>query len=237
MREYFFIILLSVLCAANVFGEETFIFKSESKIYDVKVRVESCDDGERETICNAAAVVYLMKKNRAEVLQTIEIEETYLTIGGDKRKNGDVTELFGDEHGGIYFSDYNFDGVDDLAVSNGNYLPYNGVSYDVFLYSKRQRRFVKNKALSALETEKMSVRVNRKLRIIETETKAGCCWSEKERFRFVNNRLQKFYVFTTEFETDGKTVSLTTERRVNGKWRTSTKTMSVRKFYKLKGIE
>ena len=233
MKKYFLIISMFTFSAANVFADETYVFKNESKIYDVKVSVENCDKEEKQTICNSKGVFYLLKKNTSEVTQTIEMAETWLTISGNLRKKGDLSELYGKEHGGVYFADYNFDGIADLGIGNGNYRPYGGVSYDVFLYSKAQRKFVRHEELSRLETEMVSTDVNTKLRIIETDTKSGCCWNEKSRYRFVGDRLQKFYVFTEDAtDPNGKWVEVTTERLVKNKWRTSSKRFLRKKYYK-----
>src|SRR5207237_8659938 len=124
--------------------------KDKCKIYDVKVGFEKCNATGEETICNAKATFYLSKKNQSKVFQTIEMEETYLSLSGKNRKKGNLTELYGDRNSGVYFSDYNFDGIEDLVISNGNYLPYGGISNDVFLYSKTKRKYVRNDDLSAL---------------------------------------------------------------------------------------
>lgn len=233
MKKYLFIIPLLIFGSVCISAQKTFIFKGDSKLYDVKARVESCEEEEGEqTTCNSKGVFYLMKKNQAQPLQTFEMEETYLSVYGKRVKKGDVTEIFNKEHTGVYFLDYNFDGFEDLAVSNGYNLPYGGVSYDVFLYSKRTGKFIKNKILSELETENMIVDVKKKERIIETYNKSGCCWHEKARYRFVNNRLQKFYVFTEDALGGGKYVELTTGRLVKGKWRTTTRRVLLEKYYK-----
>jgi len=235
MNKYFFIISLLIFSAANIFAqEETFVFKNKSKLYDVKVSVGNCErEGAEKKICNDQATFQLLRKNQAQPFQTIEMTETYLQIEGKQKRNGDFVELYGNESLGVYFIDYNFDGIEDLGVSNGNYLPYGGISNDVFLYSKAKGQFVKSDELSKLETENISVNINKKLKIIETQTKSGCCWHEKARYRFVNNRLQKFYVFTEDATLgDGKWMELVTETLVNGKWRTRTKKVLVKKYYK-----
>jgi hypothetical protein len=233
MNKYFLIISLFILSASGVFAQENYLFKNESKIYDVKAQVENCDEDGKQSICNSKGVFYILKKGTSEVLQTIEMDETYLTISADKRKKGDVTELYGNEHDGVYFEDYNFDGIEDLGIANGNYRPYGGTSYDVFLYSKTKRKFVRDEELSHLETEIVSTNINKKLKIIETETKSGCCWHERARYRFVGNRLQKFYVFTEDGTgASGKWVEVTTERLIKGKWRSTTKRYLLKKYYK-----
>jgi hypothetical protein len=232
MNKYFFIISLLIFSAANVFAQETFVFKDKSKLYDVKVSVGNCAEEYEKKICNDKATFQLFRKNQAQPFQTIKMKETYLEIEGKTKINGGLTELYGNDSRGVYFADYNFDGIEDLGVSNGNYLPYGGISNDVFLYSKAKGKFIRNEELSQLESEKMSVNINKKLKTIETQTKSGCCWHEEARYRFVNNRLQKFYVFTEMVTEDGEWVELTTETRVKGKWRSTTKKVSVKEYYK-----
>lgn len=231
MNKYFFIILLLICSAANVFAQETLIFKDKSEIYDVKVSFEKCDTSDKEMICHDKATFYLSKKKQSKVFQEIEMEETYLSLSGKRQKKGDLSELYGDQNSGVYFADYNFDGIEDLVLSNGNYLPYGGISNDVFLYSKAQGKFVRNDDLSALESDNMFVDIyDKPKKYIETVTKSGCCLHEKARYRFVNNRLQKFYVFTEDATGVGKWVKLITRRLVNGKWRTTVK-RTLRKNY------
>ncbi|HEY0458573.1 MAG TPA: hypothetical protein VGC97_05425 [Pyrinomonadaceae bacterium] len=232
MNKYFFILLLLIFCTGGVSAQKTFLFKNESKIYDVKVRVENCGTEFAKLICNSKGTFYLLKKNSGQVFQTIEMEETFLSLEGKMVEKGDITEALGNDNLGVYFTDYNFDGIEDLGVSNGNYVPYGGVSYDVYLFSKAKGKFVKSEELSNLETENMSVEIDKKLKIIETHTKSGCCWHESARYRFAGNRLQKFYVFTEDATLGSKWMELVTKRLVGGKWRTTTKRVLIKQYYK-----
>lgn len=231
MNRYILIILLLIFGAAGAAAQETIIFKGKSKIYDVKVSYKQCSDETEETLCDAQATFYLLKKNQTQVFQSFEIGETYVKLPLKRQKKDGVTVLSGNDGSGVFFDDYNFDGIEDLGISNGNYRPYGGTTYEIFLFSKRLGKFVKSEALTQLEAENMSVDVNKKLKIIETQTKSGCCWHEKARYRFVGNRLQKFYVFT-EDAMGGKWVNISTERLVRGKWRTTSKRVLIKKYYK-----
>ncbi len=227
MNKYFLIILLLLLGTAGVFAQETYIFKDRSKLYDVKVSFEKCE----KEVCNEKATFYLLKKNQSRPIQTFEMGETYLRLAGKKIEKNGFTELYGRDNIGVFFADYNFDGIADLGISNGNYAPYGGISSDVFLFSKATGKFVKNEELTALESENMTVDINKKLKYIETFTKSGCCWHEKARYRYVKNRLQKFYVFTEDATGGGKFVELTTEKLVGGKWRRTIKRVSIKKYF------
>lgn len=231
MNRSILIILLLIFGAAGAAAQETIIFKGKSKIYDVKVSYEKCADEDEEILCDDQATFYLTKKNQTRVFQSFELSETYVKLPLNRRKKNGVTELSGNVGSGVFFLDYNFDGIEDLAISNGNYRPYGGTTYEIFLFSGRLGKFVKSEALTKLEAANMSVDINKKLKIIETQTKSGCCWHEKARYRFVGSRLQKFYVYT-EDATGGKWVNLITERLVRGKWRTTSRRVLITKYYK-----
>ena len=223
MNRYILIILLLIFGASGAAAQETIIFKGKSKIYDVKVSIENCADEDAETVCNDKATFYLLKKNQTQVFQSFELNETYVKLPLKRQKKNGVTVLAGSEGSGVFFLDYNFDGIEDLGISNGNYRPYGGSTYEVFLFSKKLGKFVKSEELTQLEAENMSVDVNNKLKIIETQTKSGCCYHEDARYRFVNNRLQKIYSLTREVEADGKYSRVTTATLVKGRWRTKSR--------------
>jgi hypothetical protein len=221
MNKYFLAFTFLLFAAVGVFAQQqTFLLKGESKKYDLKVVLDSCSTS--EDICNDKGKVLVMRKNQTEPFQTIEMEEMYLTLDTGKTLDGKPVELDKDELYGVSFYDYNFDGAEDLIVSNGNYKPYGGISSNVYLFTKG--KFVKHTGLSELETEYMTVEVDRKRRIIEAFVKSGCCFHETTRYRLVGNKLVKIYVYTEEWQ-DSETATATTETLVGKKWRRKSKTI------------
>jgi hypothetical protein len=228
MKFYFITLLLLAAAAAAVRGQQTFLFKNESEKFDVRAAFEDCE----EEPCRGRTTFYLLVKNREEIFQSFAMSETYVRRGEDWLRRGETIEIFGPTFGGVYFLDYDFDGIEDLALANGDYKPYGGVSYDIFLYSKKAGRFVRNEALSRLSTENVSLRIDRRTRTLETATKSGCCWHERARYRFAGRRLQKFYVFTEDaMSGDGEWMKLVTERLVGGRWRRTTRTVPIKNYY------
>jgi hypothetical protein len=219
MNKFLLLILIMLSVAAGVFGQQTFLIKNASKIYDVKIKIESCEDD----ICDDKAVVYLMKKNQARIFQTFRMNEMYVRLDTGKKPDGKPLEVDNDKISGISFEDYNFDGILDLAVSNGYNKPYGGISYDVFLFDKAKNKFVKHEGLTGLETENVTVEIKKKQRIIEAMTKSGCCWNQTARYRLVKNRLVKFYVYTEEYNSSDEAV-ITTETLVGKRWKKTSKT-------------
>jgi hypothetical protein len=230
MNKYFLLILLVLTAAISISAQKTFLIKNASKLFDVKIQIEKCEDA----TCEGKATVYLMKKNRTAVFQTIPMENLYLELGTDQKPTANLIELYGESNSGIVFEDYNFDNVEDLALQNGDDGPYNSPSYDIFLFSKAANKFVSNDALTSLASDNLGMfDVNDDTKTIETYTKDGCCWHQRTRYRFVNNRLVKIYVFTEDVRSgDGTKVILTTERLVNGKWRRTKKTALTEVYYK-----
>jgi len=220
MNKYLLLITLLLCSAVNLFASETFLFKNASKNFDVKIEIEKCE----KEVCHSAARVYLLRKNQTRVFQSIQMPEMYLHIGADKKATQNLTELYGENHGGVHFEDFNFDGAEDLALRNGSNGVYGADSHDVLLFSKATGKFVKNAVLTELASENDGLfTIDKKQKTLETSTKNGCCWYQIVRYGIVNNRPVKIYVFTEDMANGDKSTS-TTEMLVNGKWRKTVKT-------------
>lgn len=228
MNKFFILFALLIFGAAGVSAQQTFVIRDASKTYDVKITIGSCED----EVCNDKATVYLSKKNRSDVFQTIQMSEMYIQFGAERKKLvGGSIEIPNDDIFGIGFTDYNFDGIDDLAVSNGYYAPYGGISSDVFLYDRKTGKFVRNEALSRIETKNMTVKLDKKQKTIEAFTKSGCCWNETVRYKYIGSRLVKIYAFTEDSSLGDGKVRVTTERFVGRRWKSTTKVFKTKDYF------
>lgn len=209
-------------------AQKTFMLPEASVLYDVRVTIASCSDSS----CEGAATVELFRKSTTKLFQKIEMENLYLELGDDQKPTANVVELYGD-NSGVVFDDFNFDGRQDLALRAGNYGSYGGPSYDILVYSARQRKFVDHRKLTVLASENLGLfMVDRKARTLTTFTKSGCCWHKTERYVIRNNQPVKVFIMTEDAtRADGK-VAVTTSRLVKGRWRKSTKLYDAEKYYK-----
>lgn len=221
--------LFLFLFSIPAFAQKTFLLKKASKNFDVKIKIASCE----EETCEGEAVFYLFRKNQKKTFQTIEMANSYLELGENQKPTANLIELYGMNNSGIIFDDYNFDGFEDIAIRNGNDGAYNGPSYDVFLFSRAKNKFVENAALTELASNNLGMfSVNKKTRTIETFTKSGCCWHQTTRYKVVNNRLKKVYVFTEDAMGGGEDMQLITETLLpSGKWKKTTKTVKIDEYY------
>lgn len=229
MKNLILLTIVFIFASTTVSAQKTFLLKEASKTFDVKIEIAACE----EDICEGATVFYLSRKNQKKPFQTIKMANSYLELGENQKPTANLIELYGMNNSGVVFEDFNFDGIEDLAVRNGNDGAYNGPSYDVFLFSKTKNRFVENAALTELASNNLGMfTVDKKNKTLETFTKSGCCWHRTTRYKVINNRPKKVYVFTEDAMLGGEDMYLITERLLpNGKWKKTTKTVKIDEYY------
>lgn len=214
MKKTFVFVLL--FCAA-AFGQQKFEMKNASKIYDVRMEVERCEDD----TCDGKLTVELFKKSAAKPFQVINLDGTEF--------NTDEVKLVGgkrmyDYQSVVFFEDYNFDGAADLAIRDGNNSGYGGPSYQIYLFAPRSKKFVHSQPFTDLgQGEYLGMfQIDRKRKILRASSKSGCCLHRTDEFRVVNNRPKKIFEELEDATiADEKRVRITTKRLVNGRWRTS----------------
>ena len=227
MNKYFLLLAVLIFSASNLCAQKTFSLKNASKNFDVKIEVEKCENG----FCEGKAAFSLFKKDAKSPFQIIRLENTNIWLDENGQAQANVTLLY-DEQSAVNFSDFNFDGLEDIAVCDGTNGSYGMPSYQVYLYSKQTGKFVKNNALTKLASENLGMfEIDKKKRTIETFDKSGCCWHETTRYKFVNNRFVKIYVFTEDASRGDDKVRLITETLVGKKWKKTTKVMRIKDYY------
>ena len=230
MKKIILLTLVLFTFSTTLAAQKTFLLKKASKIFDVKIEIAGCEDD----ICEGKSVFYLMKKNQKKPFQTIKMANSYLELGENQKPTANLIELYGMNNSGIIFEDFNFDRIEDIAIRNGNDGAYNGPSYDVFLFSKTKNRFVENAPLTELASNNLGMfTVDNKNKTIETFTKSGCCWHQTTRYKVINNRPKKVYVFTEDASGDSENMKLITETLLpSGKWKKTTKKVKIKDYYK-----
>jgi hypothetical protein len=207
------IIFLFAFCA-TLLGQEQFENKNASKIYDARIEVERCADD----VCEGKLKVELIKKSAAKLFQVINLDATQFDRSETELINGKQRYEY---QSVIFFEDYNFDGIDDLAIRDGNNSGYGGPSYQVYLFSKRAEKFVRNPSLTDLAQNGLGMfEVDKKRRILRVSSKSGCCWHQTQEYSVVGNRAKKIFEQTEDAMTYENKVEITTKRLVNGRWRT-----------------
>jgi len=212
----------------NCFAQQTFEIKSRSAAYDIKVKIDRCDE-ERMTVdpavCTGPGQMSIYHKNSLTpfqllTLKNIEVHKDQLAYNSviDKSER----KLYDDEYSFV-FGDFNFDANEDLAVCNGRNGGYGGPSYSVYLYNGKSEKLVQSVRLSKL-TEGAYLGlffVEPKKRQLVAYSKSGCCYHETEVYKVVRNQpvlVEKVIEEASGGDDSGSVVVVTTRKLVNGKW-------------------
>lgn len=211
-------LLALILIATSAAAQKTFELKNASKYFDIKVLVAKCDD----EFCRGKATFSFYKKGASTPYQVISLPDTLVQLEGGGKPLVNVNLLY-DAQSVVNVGDFNFDGMEDIALCDGENGSYGGPSYRVYLSSRAAGKFVFNKPLTDLGRHLGMFTVDEKNKTLETFDKSGCCWHITEQYKVVNDRPLKIFEEVEDATADpnGKRVKVTTKRLVAGKWRTS----------------
>jgi hypothetical protein len=200
-------------------GQKTFELKDASKYFDIKISVESCEDG----FCGGMAMFSFYKKGSNSAYQVIKMKDTQIQLDESGNAQANISMLY-DNQSVVNIDDFNFDGMEDIAICDGANGSYGGPSYQIYLSSKSAGKFVHNEKFSELGTHLGMFTVDKKKKVLRIFDKSGCCWHVTEEYAVVNNRPVKVFVQEEDATiTDEKKVKITTKNLVKGKWQTKVK--------------
>lgn len=210
-----FLLLFSI----SAFGQRTFDLKDASKYFDIKATVEKCEDG----FCSGKATFSFFKKGGTSPYQVIELDDTQVQLDDDGKALVNTTLLY-DAQSVVNIDDYNFDGMEDVAICNGANGSYGGPSYNIYLSSRTAKKFVYSQAFSNLAEHLGMFKVDKKKKRLMTFDKSGCCWHITERYDVVAGKPRKIFEEVEDATIgDEKGVKITTKTLVGGKWKTTVK--------------
>jgi hypothetical protein len=216
MKKLTFVFVLSF--AASTFAQQTFELKNASRFFDIKFEVATCDSDS----CTGGASFSFYKKGSATPYQVIKLSDTYVQLE-DGAPMANVTMLY-DKQSVVNVDDFNFDGMEDVAICDGTNGSYSGPSYGIYLASRSARKFVFSQSFTDLAYHLGMFTVNKKGKTLETFDKSGCCLHETARYSVIGNRPVKIFSELEDATIQDETkVRITTKVRINGKWKTTVK--------------
>ena len=220
------VILLFLLTGQVSLAQETLKLNRASRQYDLVIRVQACG-GEAQrndaNTCNGPARVSLYKKGVQSPFQVVNLPNIELyrdTVAYNPTLNNKPRGIYAEEYG-VVFDDFDFDGVQDLAICNGRNGGYGSPSYNIYLFDKKSRRFVENRRLNRL-TEGVYLGLffpDAKRHLLIAYSKSGCCYHETEMYQIINSKpilVEKIIDDATAGR--GGIGKITTKKLINGKW-------------------
>lgn len=181
--------LLLTVCVVNTVQAETFHVQKGD--WTAKIQVAECD----EHICTGQSTIEL---NTGKYIQSF-----YQNDSSFYRKHKNEPLQFDDF---LNTADYNFDGLLDIAISQGNYGSYGSPIYDIYLQTQ-SGKFVLNNELTELASSDFIglPEVDIENRLLKVFRKVGYSERIETHYRVRQNQrpaLQQIYEHHTEFLLD-----------------------------------
>lgn len=214
MKNILAILVASCLLPLSAFAQFDFTIRNASQFFDIKVSVQNCG----KNFCTGEASYAFFRKGAEKPFQVIKLIDTFLAK--DETDEPSVVKSGAEEHeGAIHIVDYNFDGMEDVALTNGT-GSYHMPAYQIYLSSRALHKFVYSKEFSELGYH-IGLQTDTKRKILTTFDKNGCCWHITVEYSVVNNKPRKIAEYVEDATIDDPThVKIITKKLINGKWRT-----------------
>ncbi len=151
------------------------------------------------------------KKTKKQLIK-VDSQELTFELHEDKVL-ANIKELPYGEQSQILYEDYNFDGIKDFAIMDGQNSCYHGPSFQIYLAS--DSGFKLSPEFTKLAQNYCGMfDIDNETKTIHTMTKSGCCWHEFSEFVVENNKPKVIKIITDEQDLPFTTL---TEEIWNGK--------------------
>ncbi|MCB9033164.1 MAG: hypothetical protein H6553_04955 [Chitinophagales bacterium] len=195
------------------FSQMIFKVNNFSKTYYGKVFIEDTT----AVFSKGWVAIYNVNTNK-KLIKVNSEELTYELHNGKMLAN--IIELPYGEQSQIIYEDFNFDGIKDFAIMDGQNSCYHGPSFQIYLATNNGFKY--NEGFTKLAQEYCGMfNVDAKNKTISTMTKSGCCWHQFSEFKVENNNPYAIKIVEEGLGMSGITWDYIEENLVNGKMVTS----------------
>ncbi|AYN05649.1 hypothetical protein [Flavobacterium sp. 140616W15] len=162
------------------FAQTTFKVNNFSKAHYGKIFIANTSQ-----VFSKGWVAIYDKKTNKQIIK-VESEELALSLHNGKAL-ANIKQLPYGEQSLIMYEDYNFDGIKDFAINDGQNSCYHGPSFRIYLGTKNDFKF--SPEFTALAQDYCGMfQVDYKQKKLSTMTKSGCCWHQFSEFIVENNK-------------------------------------------------
>lgn len=208
-------IVLFLFLPFSLFAEHRFEITNASKFFDIRITVTGCENG----FCRGRSRFEFFKKGILRPYQTIEHNDTLIQLDDEGVPPVNVSLLY-DMQSVINIGDFNFDGMEDVAICDGENGSYGGPSYRVYLSSRKAGKFVFDQAFTRLGYHLGMFTVDAKKKRLRIFDKSGFCWHVTEEYAVVGGRPVKVFREVEDATIpDEAKVKIVTRRLLKGKWK------------------
>ncbi|WP_299779173.1 hypothetical protein [uncultured Formosa sp.] len=146
----------------------------------------------------------------------IEIESNAFTfnLDHDNQVKTNVLQLPYGEQSIIISQDFDFDGIDDLAIMDGQNSCYHGPSFQIYL--QKNSGLVYSPDFTRLAQEYCGMfQVDYDTKTLHAMTKSGCCWHQYSEYKILNDKPVAFNILEESLNINGIFIDYSETNRIN----------------------
>jgi len=221
------IIICGILLIANASEAQfKFLANNSSDQYKAKIFVDKCEGN----ACRGKATIIVYEKVTDREIDTFHSDDLEFGLTGTQHAKLGWLEL-GKYQTPLIFGDFNFDGIEDLAIRNGNKGAYSSPSYDVYL-AATENKFIPNSELTKLASENLGMfDVDKKTKQIAIHQKDGCCFDKTINYKFDAKKVPYEDSSVIEDSSIADIVTVITQKRVDGKVKRTVQKFKMKDYY------
>lgn len=221
--KYKFFHLLS-LFGTLYWAQNHFELYEISKNYHVSIDIATCNGKE----WFGKSIITLLDKKISEKFSILTSDNFTFTIETDSLNLKKAK--FDNEPPSLIFEDFNFDGFEDIAVTNRSSGDF---AYDIYTFDSIQKQFLLNEGMTSLVKENSAMfTVDSEQKRLIIHIKSGCCLHITKEYDVIPER-EPLKVYEFEEDTRNQETVITKKSEfVDYKWFTKTTRYPKEVYYK-----
>ncbi|GBU09921.1 hypothetical protein AwWohl_10590 [Gammaproteobacteria bacterium] len=201
------------------FAKTTLNLSEYSVQYTLDLVLESCTDLKQDSdLCSSNGHITYQAKDKLAPPKIIKLDN--IDVNMESLVYNPLLNLKIREESAAGFTlvldDFNFDGLEDIAIRSGNMGGYGGASYTVYLFDPTTNDFLLNSSLSELTEDSSGLFqvINKQL---ISYSKSGCCDHQTQKFNVINNQAV-LVEDIGEAVDENNILTITTRKLIGTKW-------------------
>ncbi len=207
-----FLTLIISLSSVVLIGQTQYEIDGFSSKYKGIVTI---DEGYDNEVFKKGEIAIIEVKTNKEII-AIQADELTFELDDKGMVKTNVVELPYGEQSLLIYQDFNFDGVKDLAIMDGQFSCYHGPSFQIYLDTAQG--LVHSPEFTRLAQEYCGMfQTDYDSQTIHTMTKSGCCWHQFSEFIVQDNKPVVIHIIEIGLGEDFITEEYTEMTRVGEK--------------------
>jgi hypothetical protein len=221
------VILMAFVLVSNYSkAQNNFVYQKPLSKYFAKISLANCKDG----LCSGNANIKIFDQESHKEIQSFVSADLDFALTENQDPKNDTVTLSKDQSP-VIFGDFNFDGLEDIAIRNGSNELYSAPSYDVYLL-KNNQSFTFSKDLTRLASNNLGMfTIDKKNKLLTVDQKDGSYYHKTISYKFDTKKGLIEVSSTIEDASIGDNVVVIKQKIVDGKMQKTIQKFKTTDYY------